>query len=168
MKNIFYAMKIQSLTEFNCMRQRRRIKELPIVNESISLKGTLIESNDVKATGAIVLPTFVNSQGDVSCLIREIIDSYVVEHFLVDEQFTCEIGDLLCGEYVNDEITYNEQSICVVVTGRLADSKILREIALIIIDSLDIAKALVITDDSRMEIERMDEEARRIRRIGEL
>lgn len=168
-KNILQIMKIQKLQEFTEMRRQRRFSEHPFVNESLTVNyETLLKvDSDLTTKAAIVFPTNVEYTKETINVIKDTIDTFVIEHLLTEEVNDYQIGCLLCGEYSSQDITFDEKSICVLFSGCLSDSKHLTEISMQIMAALEINHALIFAADRKVVVDRFDDGERqpRIKRL---
>lgn len=159
-------MKIQKLQEFTEMRQQRRIKVTPFLNESMNVnyERLLTVDNDPNNKAAIILPNTIVNDERITTIIKDTIDEYAMDNFCTEDIVGYEIACLLCGEHSDNGMTFNEESLCVLFSG-ICDTEILKDIAIRIMSKLDIYHALLFTNDQQIGIDRFDEKKTRIKRI---
>lgn len=155
-------MRVQKIKEFNESRLSGfRTNEIAECKDMKVDYGTLMKAdNNPNNKGGIVLPNHLPSDKKLVKQITDIIDLYIVDHFLADEVNDYQVGSLLAGEYRDNEIVFDEQSLCVLCSGALSDSKHLKEIAIRIMNETGIDNALVLAGGQVLEIARLTDNGR--------
>lgn len=165
-------MRIHKLEELYEIRQQRRIKVKDLANENLTYS-PITECTAVEPCGIIVLPNSIALTEQNKNKIAETINAYAIEHLLMDKdiRFNIEVN-CLCGDYINQETSFNKDSVCVIFYATLADSEHLKQIAMYLMQTFIINRIVILTDSptlASIEIEKTEEMGEgRIKRLDEI